>query len=108
MPEYTGPTGPTASYPGDPNDYSGGTSGINPNSVVDSIFSNLGNTLSGIGSIIGASKGNAVTYVNGQPVYPYGQQPPQQPQQGNTVLYIVLAVFFLLLLLGGAYLVTRK
>lgn len=108
---YSSPniSGPTASYAGDPNDYSGGT-GINANSLVDSIFGNVGNILTGVGTIIGATNGQPVTYVNGQPTYaPIQQQPtPQQTQQSNMVMYIVLAVFFLLLLLAGAYFLTRK
>lgn len=106
---YTGPTGPTADYAGDPNDYYGSGSSFNANSLIDSIFGSLGGTLSGVGSIIAASKGNPVTYVGGQPVYPYGPPQQQQPQQqNNTALYIVLAVVVLLLVLGGAYVLLRK
>lgn len=108
---YSSPniSGPTASYAGDPNDYSGGGSSVNPNALVDSIFGSLGPILSGIGSVVGATQGQPVTYVNGQPTFaPLQQQQQQQQQQNNMVMYIVLAVFFLMLLLAGAYFLTRK
>jgi len=104
---YTGPTGPTANYAGDPNDYQGG-SGFNANSFVDSLFSNLGDTLNGVAAIISTTHGNPVTQPGMVTYQPQQQQQQQQQQQSNTVLYIVLAIVVLVLVLGGAYLFLRK
>jgi hypothetical protein len=108
---YSIPTsGPTSSYPGDPTDYSGGTT-TNAFSYVDSVFDNLGGILGGIGSVVNAAQGNPSqpgVYYPGQQYSPYGPYAPTTPTQSNTGLYIGGAVIILLLVLGAIFLIAKK
>lgn len=82
----------------------GGSSTFNPNSLVDSIFSSLGPTLQGIGSIIYATKNDGT---QGMPAY--GVQPITYPTtqpattNNNTAMYIGIVVLVLLIVLAAAY-----
>lgn len=101
-----GTLGPTADYSGDPNDYNGG-SGFNANSFVDSLTSNLGGILGGIGSIIGATRGNTTNQPFSNAPQGYYPQQQQQPQSQNTVMYIGIAVLVFVILIALIFLLKK-
>ena len=106
MPESGIPSGPTASYPGDPNDWSqSGWTSQNTDSIISGIAA-LGSSAFQFASAF--TTGQNVNPQTGQPYYLPGQQPPvvQQPQN-NTLIYIVIIVVVLMALLAAAYFFTK-
>lgn len=97
---WTGSSGPSASYEGDPNDYSGGGSNwwdSNGGTVINSFTDTLGNLLN-FGSSIYAINNQATPAQTGY--YPPYAPPGSQPiQQNNTGLYIGGAIILIILIL---------
>lgn len=95
--------GPSASYPGDPNDFSGGASANwNWNSFYDSTFNGLGGLFSGIGQLISATRGNQIVVgPNGQAIIPGQQQAnnPQQPMNWTPIIAIGVVVLIIIVMI---------
>lgn len=96
-------SGPTATFPGDPNDFSGSSSSNwNWNSFYDSTFSNLGGLFGGIGQLIGATRGNTVVVGPGgqlQPQQNQGFAPQQQPVNYTPIVAIGVVVLIIIVMI---------
>jgi len=97
--DYGIPSGPTASYQGDPNDYSGGSSWWDSNggAVINSFTDTLGDLLNFGGNIYAIN--NRATPAQTGYYPPYAPQGTQPLQQNNTGLYIGGAVILIVLIL---------
>lgn len=98
--------GPTASYPGDPNDFSGSTStSWDWNKFYGSTIDSLGGLFGGIGQLVGATRGNQVIIgPGGQPIQngmpqQQGFYNPQQPMNWTPIIAIGVVVLIIIVMI---------
>lgn len=98
-------SGPTATFPGDPNDFSGGAgagSSWDWNSFYQSTTNSLGGIFGGIAQIIGATRGNQVVIGPGGQTLPAPNQgfaPQQQPVNYTPIIAIGVVVLIIIVMI---------